>query len=92
MRALLICGILLFSGAATARTATRASQAVRRPLPACRQQCPRDKQPEFAACVQDAFGNSTIVKSSATCDIPTRGFRRRNSDVYSRASCRTMCR
>jgi hypothetical protein len=32
------------------------------------------------AC-NDAFSKSTNVKSSATYDIPTRCFRRRNSDV-----------
>ena len=80
MRALLICGILLFSGAALRRTAARASQTVvpitlraDTSVPILGLNLPR-------AC-NDAFSKSTNVKSSATYDIPTRCFRRRNSDV-----------
>jgi hypothetical protein len=75
MRALLICGILLFSGAATAQDRNSCFTSCKEdPYLACRQQCPRDKQPEFAACVQECVRQFNDCKKQCNLRYPNPGF------------------
>jgi hypothetical protein len=81
MRALLICGILLFSGAATAQDRGSCFTNCDAIYFTCRHQCSGIGPENLPRARNDVFSKSTNVKSSATCDIPTRCCRRRNSDA-----------
>ncbi len=71
MRALLICGILLFSGAATAQDRNSCFTSCKEaPYLTCRQQCPRDQQPEFAVCVQECVRQFNECKKQCNLRYP----------------------
>jgi hypothetical protein len=70
MRALLICGLLLFSGAATAQDRNSCFTSCKDPYLTCRQQCPRDKQPELATCVKECVRQFNECKKQCNLRYP----------------------